>query len=366
METEYQFRSIILNEKEISLEDIKTDIVIPQTDFEKSTLNFIRDWVNGVVTYNINTSGSSGTPKNISITRYQMAESARMTLQALNLKSGDTALVCLNPQFIAGKMMLVRSLLGDLRIIATEPSSNPLKKITRPFDFIALVPMQIQTILTSADKHKLDYSKAVLVGGAALSAEQLSLIKAIKSPVFGTYGMTETISHIALQNLNAHSEEENFKILPGIKIIIDDRGCLVINAPFLEGEIHTNDMVKMHDSKSFTWLGRWDNVVNTGGIKVFPEKVEKDLQSMMSTLNFHQSFLIGSVKDALLGEKIILITEGNVDEKWKEILKLHKQSFPTYETPRDVYSVNKFVYTENNKIDRKATIRATLAQDFIQ
>jgi O-succinylbenzoic acid--CoA ligase len=361
---EYQFESIILNEREVSLHDINAEAIIPQSDFEKNTIGFIKDWINGRETFDVSTSGSTGEPKNIEITRYQMAESARMTLKALNLIAGDTAVVCLNTRFIAGKMMLVRSLIGNLKIIALEPSSNPLKKIVQPFDFIALVPLQIQTLLASDEKNKLNYIKAILIGGASISQTQLKSIKTIKSPVFATYGMTETISHIALQNLSAQSDESNFKTLPGVKISIDDRGCLVINASYLQGEIHTNDLVKMHDPESFTWLGRWDNVINTGGIKVLPEKVEKDLQKIISTLNLHQSFLIGGIEDTLLGEKIILITEGQPDEKWGKILTLHKQSFSTYETPKDIYAIEKFIYTKNNKLDRKATISATMARDF--
>jgi O-succinylbenzoic acid--CoA ligase len=361
---DYQFDTITLNQRLVNVQDICADTAIAQTEFERSTLLFLRDWLNGSEVFEVPTSGSTGTPRKISLTRSQMTASASMTIEALHLEKGDKALVCLNTQFIAGKMMLVRALTGNMRIIATEPSSNPLKDIVQPFDFIALVPLQIQSILLSPDKIKLDYIKAILIGGAALDDTQLKAVQSIKSPAFATYGMTETISHIALQDLHQQPANHSFKTLPEVKIRSDERGCLVIGTPYLTNEIVTNDLVAIHDEGHFSWLGRWDNIINTGGVKVIPEKVENDLRSLMTAENVTQNFLVGGIPDARLGEKIILITEGAVDEKWGKILTLHKQSFSRYETPREIFFIEKFIVNNNNKIDRKATINATMAQDF--
>jgi O-succinylbenzoic acid--CoA ligase len=361
---DYQFDTITLNQRPVKIHDICADTAIAQTEFEKNTLSFIKDWLSGCEAFDVPTSGSTGAPKKISLTRAQMTASASMTIEALSLDKGDTALVCLNTQFIAGKMMLVRALTGNMRIIAAEPSSNPLKDVVQPFDFIALVPLQVAFILSSLDKNKLDYIKAILIGGAALDAAQLKAVQSIKSPVFATYGMTETISHIALQDLHEQPAKRSFKTLPGIKIHSDKRGCLVIQSPYLQNEIITNDLVAIHGDNHFSWLGRWDNVINTGGIKVIPEKVENDIQSLLSSENLNQNFMVGSIPDGRLGEKIILITEGETHKNWGKILTLHKQSFSRYETPKEIFFIEKFIFNNNNKIDRKATINATMAQDF--
>jgi O-succinylbenzoic acid--CoA ligase len=361
---DYHFETITLNQRLVRVQDISADTVIAQTEFEKSTFSFLRDWLNGCEVFEIPTSGSTGTPKKISITRDQMKASASMTINALHLGNNDTVFVCLNTQFIAGKMMLVRALTGNMKIIAMEPSANPLKDLVQPFDFIALVPLQIRAILLSPEKNKLDYIKGILIGGAALDASLLKAIQSIKSPVFATYGMTETISHIALQDLHQQSVEPFYKTLPDVKIHVDERGCLVIRAPYLTNEIQTNDLVTIHDDKHFSWLGRWDNIINTGGIKVIPEKVENDIRSLTVGTDINQNFFIASIHDERLGEKIILITEGPMSENWGKILTLHKQSFSRYETPKVFFSIEKFIFNKNNKIDRKATINATMAQDF--
>jgi o-succinylbenzoate---CoA ligase len=357
----YSHQSIVLNGKELDLGDILSNNVFTQTEFERNTVTFLREWLTGKEKFIVHTSGSTGEPKSIAITRGQMAGSALMTIEALRLKKNDTALLCLNTQFIAGKMMLVRALVGNMHIIATEPSSNPLEKIVRPFDFIALVPLQVQKILSTENRKSIDYIKDIIIGGAAIDQTQLKIIKDIKSPVFATYGMTETISHIALQRLDKQSAEHYYKTLPGIKIDVDDRGCLVIHAPYLTQEIKTNDLVKLHNHQAFSWLGRWDNVINTGGIKVSPEKVEREIQQIMETFNIQQNFIVSSTPDATLGEKVILITEGPPQEKWGKILTLYKQSFSRYEVPKEIYTLHKFIYTKSEKIDRKATQKATMA-----
>jgi O-succinylbenzoic acid--CoA ligase len=361
----YHFKTIILNGKEISLKEILLGNISPQSEFEQHTLNFIKEWLTGAKIFSIKTSGSTGIPKILNITREQMIHSAVMTITALGLKKGDTALVCLNTQFIAGRMMLVRSLVGQMKIVALDPSSNPLSNNVQRFDFIALVPLQLQAILYSENKNRLDYIKAILIGGARVDESQLKTIKTIKSPIYATYGMTETISHIALQKINEQPEESYFTTLPGIKINTDQRGCLVINAPYLYDTVITNDLVKVHSDKTFSWIGRWDNVINTGGIKVSPEKIECEIQQIMDSLKMNQTFLVSGISDHVLGEKIILIIEGKTDKKnWGKILTLCKQTFSKYEIPKEIFTLEKFIYTKNEKIDRKATLRATMAQDF--
>jgi o-succinylbenzoate---CoA ligase len=363
-ENPYKFKTILLNGNEISLSQILSGDISPQSEFEQHTLSFIKQWLSGTKIFPVKTSGSTGIPKTLDITREQMMHSAGSTKKALDLTENDIALVCLPTQFIAGKMMLVRAFVGQMKIVAVDPSSNPLHLNVQPFDFIALVPLQLQNILASENRNQLDYIKAILIGGAALDKSQLKTVATIKSPVFATYGMTETVSHIALQKLSEQPIENYFTTLPGIYIDTDDRGCLVISASYLHEKIYTNDLVILHSDKTFSWIGRWDNVINTGGIKVSTEKVEREIQQIMEILNVNQKFLVSSIPDRILGEKIVLIIEGKPHENWGKILTQYRQSFSKYEVPREIFTLKNFIYTKSEKIDRKATLQATMAQDF--
>jgi O-succinylbenzoic acid--CoA ligase len=362
----YPFRSIILNGRSVDIFNIISGNVTTHSEFEKNTIGFIKDWLNHVHDFTINTSGSTGAPKKIKITRTQMEHSALMTIRALDLQKGDTALVCLNTQYIAGKMMLVRALTGNLKIIATEPALNPLLALNENFDFVALVPLQLESILKSENFYQqINRSKAIIVGGAAINpALQNLLLSKITTPVFATYGMTETISHIALQRMNGFNTIPCFKLLPGIKIRQDERGCLVVDAPYLKTTIQTNDLVKILDDDTFTWLGRWDNLINTGGIKVIPEEIETGIQKILPSFNIDQNFFICGVPDASLGQKIVLVVEGDIDTRWGDIFDKLKQSFSKYVTPKEILNSEKFIYTKTGKIDRKASTEQMMAQYF--
>src|SRR5260221_617468 len=251
-----------------------------QTEFEKSILAFCRDWLQGNDYFILSTSGSTGVPKQITLRGEQMEASARLTSAALGLQSGYNALLCLDTRYIAGQMMLVRSLIAGMNIVAVEPSSNPFETI-RPdlrIDFAAIVPYQLQNILDSASgKNTLNKLKAVLVGGAPVSTKVKALLHPLQCPVYSSYGMTETISHIALQALNGPAAKDYFEVLPGISIERDARGCLTIAADYLgKDKIITNDLVEILGQRHFLWLGRWDRVINTSGVKVIPEKIAKE------------------------------------------------------------------------------------------
>jgi o-succinylbenzoate---CoA ligase len=330
--------------------------------FERSTLDFCHDWLNGKEDFEIETSGSTGLPKKIVIARSQMETGARLTARALNLQAGYNALLALDPDYIAGKMMLVRSLVVGMNTLAVEPCANPLVSIgNERVDFAALVPYQVRTILQSpASLKKLDTIKVLIVGGAALDLQSIDRLQHSKCEVSLTYGMTETISHIALQKINGKEKQECFVALPGILLEKDDRDCLIINAmPLGLNLIRTNDVVALHSSGSFTWLGRWDHVINTGGVKVFPEKIEKEVEKLFYQFNLQNRFFVSGVPDPLLGSKVALIIEGDFDRKIfsDKTIRALNSVLSKYEVPREIKVIPEFVETKTQKVNRMATLQ---------
>jgi O-succinylbenzoic acid--CoA ligase len=347
----YTQSTIQLNNREISLDDILSGNVTALTSFEASTFNFIKEWLNKVELFKLQTSGSTGTPKEITLTRNQFKQSAFRTLTALDLNQHDTAFICLDTKYIAGKMMLVRALEGNLKIVAVEPAANPIQNLSSEvsIDFAAFVPMQLQEMLKSSDGlKKLNRLKAIIIGGGAVSTKLHQEIQKISCPVFATYGMTETVSHVALQRLNGAHASDCFNVLAGIKVEIDKRGCLVIQVPEFTEKIISNDLVELIDSTQFRWLGRYDNIINSGGFKISPEKIEKLLEAILP----NRAFFITSFHDERLGEKLVMVMEGNPIPIDFSTLHLHP-----YEIPKEVILLPEFIRTETGKINRTKTMR---------
>lgn len=332
----------------------------PQTPFEDATFRFVKTWLTGEKEFTINTSGSTGPPKQIIITRSQMITSAFRTASRLNLRKNSTALVSLDPQYIAGKMMLVRSLVCGFRIMALDPTSNPLIQIPvdRTVQFSAFVPYQIESILESKHPHLLNNLDKVLIGGAPLSDATRAKLERFQCACYESFGMTETISHIALRLVNTPMKQPYFETLPGITIRQDDRGCLVINADYLPDTVVTNDIVELIDTDKFVWLGRWDNVINTGGIKVIPEKLEQQLTQIFQLNSFANRFFIAALPDDKLGNKIVLVLEGVQfsSEFLEHLLNEIRSVLSPYEVPREVYVTPAFATTDTDKVDRKQTM----------
>lgn len=346
------------------------------TQNEITTLWFCGQWLSGVQEFTVETSGSTGAPKSIHLNRSQMALSARMTGQALRLKQGNRALVCLSPAYIGGLMMLVRSFELNLEPTVVEPTSNPfqsLKLEQRPeietsqhFDFTALVPIQLQTALSSGARYisLLNRMKAILVGGASISRALLEELQIVEAPIYHTFGMTETVSHIALRRLNGAEASETFKPLPGVEVGADQRGCLTIKSPVTNNErIVTNDLVKIKPDNSFIWLGRIDNVINTGGIKVQAEKVESALEEALheinGTLNSNREFFVGPLPDEKYGQVVAAIFEGPEfsSETKNRLLETLSGKLSKYEIPKRFCFIDSFIRTSNGKTDRRANLR---------
>jgi o-succinylbenzoate---CoA ligase len=350
--------SIYLNNKKISFAEIKNGSITGVTEFEQSTLGFCRQWLNGQGLFSLKTSGSTGAPKSIVISRYQMQLSAQQTIAFFDLKSADTVLVCLNTAYIAGIMMLVRAFESKAQIIAVEPSGNPLQTTKETIDFIAVVPLQLQQILNHpASKKQLDNCRAVIVGGAPVSLALEEKIKQSAAKIFATFAMTETLTHFALRQLNPVMDEF-FVAFDDVIIGQDSRGCLTVSSAVTEDQkVVTNDLVEVMSTNTFKWLGRIDNVINSGGIKLQIEDLERKVEKAFHDLGLSNRFFIGAMADNVLGEKMVLVVESasnlavltNLD--WAAYLD-------KYERPKEVFFRRQFSETPTGKIDRLETFRS--------
>jgi O-succinylbenzoic acid--CoA ligase len=326
------------------------------TNKEKADL-FCREWLSGKPTFTITTSGSTGTPKMIELRREQMIASATKTIRALGLREGMTSLVCLDVDFIAGKMMLVRSMVAGMKMIVAEPVAHPLSTLSSPIDFTALVPYQLSTVLASNFRSKLSDLGRIILGGAPIGIDLLRAIKKTDTPIYATFGMTETLSHIALQRLNGRDAQDFFEALDGIDISIDARQCLVIKADYLKDVVVTNDIVELLNKKQFRWLGRWDNVINTGGVKVMPEKIENSISDVL----INNRYFIGSQPHEQLGQQVVLVVEGMLSpEEELNVMNELRGRLSKYEVPKQMLYCGDFISTATQKINRAASLKNAL------
>ncbi|MFI5203630.1 MAG: AMP-binding protein [Flavobacteriales bacterium] len=266
---------------------------------------FLKNWWNTEEFMLFNTSGSTGEPKLIRISKNAMRRSATITNEYFGLGIKSCALVCLPVQFIAGAMMIVRAIEGGYPLVVVRPSSNPFKHpFLKQVTFCACTPMQVAEAVTATDsKERFESISTVIVGGGEISNELEQKIQFLRNKVFATYGMTETITHVAVRAVNGNTRSTSFDVLPGFNVALDERNCLIIEAPHLGDRIFTNDVVKL-TSRKFEWIGRADNIINSGGIKFSPEELEKEIAGLIP-----QRYVISSVPDAVLGNRLVLVLE---------------------------------------------------------
>jgi O-succinylbenzoic acid--CoA ligase len=348
-----------LNGKQYDSQQLIDGNVQASTDFEKSTLSFCRDWLRGKKEFTLTTSGSTGVPKPITLRREQMEANAWRTIEALQLKAQETALICLDTKYIAGQMMLVRSFLAGMNMLTAEPVGNPFKRINdHRVDFAAFVPLQVDAILAEGHMQHLDEMKCAIIGGAQLSESLKRKLRDIKSLFFATYGMTETVSHIALQKLNGDDSEDSFRILGNTKISKDERGCLIIDADYLDEKVITNDLVNIVDSSHFTWIGRIDNVINSGGVKISAESIENVVESIFEEENLANRFFVAGIPDDKLGQRVTLFVEGSFlgPQMQDHVLKQLSIRVSKFEIPKEIKFVSKFSETGSGKVNRMKTI----------
>lgn len=309
-------------------------------DFEKPVGEFLLDWFDEKPYIEMQTSGSTGLPKIIQVDKQAMVHSAIATGDFFDLKPGDRALQCLPVKYVAGKMMLIRSIVLGLDLDYVAPTSHPMERLEDKYDFAAMVPLQAQCSIP-----KLAQIKKLIVGGARINAVLEQQLMQLPTQVFETYGMTETITHIAAKRVG----EKAFTVLPHVTISYDERNCLVIHAPHIIAQetVVTNDLVELVNENQFVFLGRIDNIINSGGVKILPEQVEHKLDGQLD-----RRFFISSEEDPELGDKVVLIVEGEpFDISPKTFERLDK-----YERPKSIHFIPHFTETENGKIIRKVSL----------
>ena len=313
---------------------------------------FLEEWNNSSDSVLVHTSGSTGKPKPMLVLKARMLASAKITCDFLGLEEGDRALLCMPLDFIAGKMMVVRSIERKMELISVEPSSHPLAGLKEQcFDLIAMVPYQVHcSVQVPREREILMNCKNLIIGGGAVSDELQKELEDFPNAVWSTYGMTETLSHIALRRLNGSGRSEWYTPFENVRIGTDKDGCLWIDAPLIhDGVLQTNDIAELHTDSTtgkslFKILGRKDNVICSGGIKLQIERIEQALRPYMKV-----PFCVSRRKDEKFGEIAVLLIEGAQDDLMEAMNRLEK-----YSRPKDIVSVSRIPLTGTGKIDRRA------------
>lgn len=337
------------------------------TEIELKTLSNSKDpalsvcykWFNKIP-IEVKTSGSTGKPKVVTLNREMINISAVKTLQFFSLKENSTSLLCINPNYIGGIMMILRSIIGKLNLVIEPPTSDPLKN-TGKFDieFAAMVPIQLNSSISNRRK----LPRKLIIGGAPIQYELNENVKSIKGcDMYATYGMTETYSHIALRRLNQPGSSEYFLPLPGINIKKNkEDNTLQIKGDITHNQwLSTNDICEIQNGEQFKILGRTDNVINSGGIKINPEVIERKIANILKGINY----FIAGIPDEKLGERIILIIEGkNLKDNENIYIKSFKKVLDKFEIPKQIEVLENFEYTETQKIRRSQTLEKLITQD---
>ena len=304
---------------------------------------FIAEWRSDKPTVLVHTSGSTGKPKAMLVEKRRMEASARITCRFLGLREGDTALLCMPLDYIAGKMMVVRAETCGLRLVSITPSSHPLATVAGHLDFAAMVTLQVWNSLQVPEEcERLRQIRHLIIGGGAIDEAMAQALADFPHAVWSTYGMTETLSHIALRRLSGPEATDWYTPFEGVQVALDAEGCLLIDAPAVhEGRLKTNDIAELRPDGGFRILGRKDNVICSGGIKIQAEEVERLLRPHLEA-----PFMVTKAPDKQLGEQVVLLTESSdVDG----VLAHCRRQLPKYWVPRRVLTVGHLPLTETGK-----------------
>jgi len=318
-----------------------TEFQLPEWD--RLSLRFIVEWASEQETIEVQTSGSTGEPTVWRARKSAMEASAQLTARYFNCYSGTNALLALPTSFIAGKMMLARAMTLGWRVSSVMPSGNPLAGIKSTFDFAAFTPMQ----MAAATDEQLDMLAefgTVIIGGAPVSKTLRERLSMHCSNLYETYGMAETLSHIAVRKIS--KETIPFQTLEGIKISVDSESRLQILAPHIQPQtLQTQDVVTLESPTSFLFLGRYDRMINSGGIKLFAEAIEKKLEGVLQV-----PYLVGSLPDELLGQRLVLYIESDSNFDQAVLKEELRNVLERYEMPKEIISVPVFERTTSGKI----------------
>ena len=322
-----------------------------QSEFLQDLEAFLQEWQNDKPTVCVHTSGSTGTPKPMQVEKERMMASAKLTCSFLGLKEGDSALLCMPLQYIAGKMVVVRSLIANLKLIPVTPSGHPLKDLKEAPTFAAMIPMQVYNSLQVPEEQALLREiKQLIIGGGAIDDQLANELKDFPNAVWSTYGMTETLSHIALRRLNGKEASHWYSPLKNVHIYLSKANTLVIHAPEVCHDVLiTNDIAEINEEGKFRILGRKDNTINSGGVKIQIEQVEATLKEHLDI-----PFQITARKDAKFGEIVVLIYNKVKDETL--VRQVCEEALPTYWVPKAYIALDELPLTGTGKPDR-ATAR---------
>ena len=317
---------------------------------------FVSDWQSDSPTLLVHTSGSTGKPKPMLVEKRRMEASARITCGFLGLRAGDTALLCMPLDFIAGKMVVVRSLVWGLQLVAVEPSGHPLKGLTESPTFAAMVPMQVYNSLKVEEERRLLRDiKHLIIGGGAVNSDMAEELRGFPNAVWSTYGMTETLSHIALRRLSGAEASEWYEPFDGVGVTTSADGCLVIDAPAVCAQpLVTNDIAEIApDGRRFRIRGRRDNVVCSGGLKLQIEEMEARLQPQLNV-----PYMISKRPDGKFGEAVVLLA---VTDDMESVCEVCRKHMPRYEQPRYFLAVSELPMTPTGKPARAEAMKLCAA-----
>ncbi len=310
---------------------------------------FLQRWLDDSPFLTVHTSGSTGVPKELVVRKEQMMQSARLTCEFLGLKEGDPALLCMNLRYIGAMMVVVRALVAGLNLLVRPASGHPLADVREPLRFAAMVPLQVyHSLQVDEERRQLYQTDNLIIGGGAVDEALERELKGLPTAVYSTYGMTETLSHIALRRLSGPQASERYTPFPSVDLSLATDDTLIIRAPLVCDEpLYTHDMARLYPDGTFTILGRMDNVINSGGVKIQAEEVERILRPLLAC-----PFVVTSVPDVRLGQAVTLLVEGKEDVSVLE--EVLRRTLPPYHRPRHILFTEQIPHTGNGKIGRAA------------
>ncbi|MBN1952118.1 MAG: AMP-binding protein [Bacteroidales bacterium] len=351
MPLQNNYHGLILNNRIIPVDDLQdfsetmiSDGSVPE--WQKKVFSFILDWVDDREYIEQLSSGTTGIPKQLQLSKQSMVESAEQTCKYFDITFGQTSLLCLPIEYIAGKMMVIRAFVGGMNLLIAEPSSMPDLTGFGQIDFCAMVPLQVYNSLNNVDT--LRKIRKLIIGGGEIRDELEVMLRDMPNEVYASYGMAETCSHVAIRRISGMAHERFYRAIPGVMFSTDDRNCLKISASFLEADVVTNDVVDLIDRTSFRWIGRYDNLINSGGVKIVPEEIE----ALVSKTTGLDCAVIG-LPDQKLGEKVILVLEkGGEDINHAELKTLLEEELPKHAQPKEIILLDELPRNHSFKVDR--------------
>lgn len=306
--------------------------------------DFLRQWHDSSDYIVAHTSGSTGAPKEIRLLKADMRASARATNAYFGISGTSTLALPLSPDYIAGKMMIVRALEARCRL-AILPVSNTIV-LDEHVDLISVVPSQTFSLIDQSQlARKIG---AVLIGGAAPSPGQLAGLRDAGYRAWVSYGMTETCSHVALRDVSI-SDDSPYQAVPGVTFSLDDRGCLVVHCSHMSvGTLVTNDVCTLLSSTEFRWRGRADGVIVSGGIKIIPEEIEARLVPGMGAIPFY----IAGRPHGKWGHVPVLVAEATEDMRGRIEAAVASAPLSAVERPRTIELHTSLPRTTSGKLRR--------------